>query len=132
MFYDIVTTKKGRMAAFRVYTPRERGYHNLLSCALLHGCVAHLIKRLEGACGDLHSYPTAFFRHPDTLLLDVWEEATTCLIVRVRHVIAVHHTNTSQFTATSHDWDSKYDSLETRRQVYGTVRQEASTVPAIT
>lgn len=104
----------------------------LLRSALLHRCVAHLVKRLEGACSDLHSYPATFFRYPDALLLDVRKETATCLIVCVRHIIAVHHTNTSQFTATSHDWDSKYDSLETSGQVYGTLEDKASTVPAIT
>lgn len=76
----------------------------LLRSALLHGCIANLIERLESACSNLYSYPATFFRYPDTLLLDVRQEATTRLVVRVRHVIAVHYTYTREFTSTSHCW----------------------------
>ena len=74
----------------------------LLCSALLHGCIANLVERLESACRNLDGYPATFLRYPNTLLLDVRQEATTRLIIRVRHIVAVHYTYTREFTSTSH------------------------------
>ncbi len=75
---------------------------SLLLQTLFHSRVANLVKRLEGACSCFHGYPAAFFRHPDTFLLQIGEEPATRAVIRMRYIVAVHNANTGQFTSTSH------------------------------
>jgi hypothetical protein len=81
----------------------SKNKEGLLGEALLHRNVTNLVERLECARRDLYGYPATFLRNPDALLLQVRQKPATRLVVRMRYVIAVHHTFTGEFTASGHE-----------------------------